>query len=52
MAVGGIGCPPGFEQLFRFLVKKVGVKVFAYELQHGLSQLLVCLLYTSDAADE
>jgi len=41
MAVGGIGCPPGLEQLFRFLVKKVGVKVFAYELQHGLSQLLV-----------
>lgn len=41
MAVGGIGCPPGFEQLFRFLVKKVGVKVFAYELQDGLSQLLV-----------
>ena len=41
MAVGGIGCPPGFEQLFRFLVEKVWVKVFAHELQHGLSQLLV-----------
>ena len=41
MAVGGIGCPPGFEQLFRFLVKKVGGKVIAYELQDGLSQLLV-----------
>ena len=41
MAFRRIGCPPGFEQLFRFLVKKVGVKVFAYELQDGLSQLLV-----------
>ena len=41
MAVGGIGCPPGFEQLFRFLVEKVWVKVFAHELQHSLSQLLV-----------
>ena len=41
MAFRRIGCPPGFEQLFRFLVEKVGVKVFAHELQHGLSQLLV-----------
>ena len=41
MAVGAIGCPPGFEQLFRFLVEKVWVKVFSHELQHSLSQLLV-----------
>ena len=41
MSAGGIGCPPGFEQLLRFLVKQLWIKVLPNQLQHRLSQLLV-----------
>ena len=41
MTAGGIGCPPRFEQLLRFLVKQLWIKVLSNQLQHRLSQLLV-----------